>query len=141
MCTQLSCPLAICPQIRFDSCHRYELLSRDENSLSITDSVYITANKDKSLDVQSKCTTIIRFIGSSDSSTNLDAFDPVVLITGICEQILTTRCSNDDVSPYPFVFGRAATHFESLCRAMLLNSGSNWTKLRHTRMYAHCWAI
>jgi len=82
---------------------RFELLSHDKNSHSIADSIYITTKKDKSLDVQSNCTTIIRFIGSSDSSTNLDAFDPVVLISGICEQIVTTRCSDEDVgSPIPF---------------------------------------
>ena len=82
---------------------RFELLSHDKNSHSITDSIYIATKKDKSLDVQSNCTTIIRFIGSSDSSTNLDAFDQVVLITGICEQIVTTRCSDEDVgSPIPF---------------------------------------
>jgi hypothetical protein len=85
-------------RVYFDLSCRYELLSRDEQSLSITDSVYITSKKDKSIDVQSKHTTIIRFIGSSDSSTNLDAFDPVILVTGICEQILSTRCSSDDVS-------------------------------------------
>jgi hypothetical protein len=54
--------------------------------------------RDKTLEVKSDATTIIRFIGSSDSSTNVDAFDPVVLISGICEQIVTTRCCFDDVS-------------------------------------------
>jgi hypothetical protein len=42
--------------------------------------------------------TIIRFIGSSDSSTNLDAFDPIVLLTGICEQILSMRYCGKVVS-------------------------------------------
>lgn len=96
----------------FDIFRRFELLSHDKNSHSITDSIYIATKKDKSLDVQSNSTTIIRFIGSSDSSTNLDAFDPVVLITGICEQIITTRCSDEDVGcPIPFFLRCAIIHF------------------------------
>ena len=77
---------------------RYELLSRDKHSISITDHVRIGMKRDKTLEVKSDATTIIRFIGSSDSSTNVDAFDPVVLISGICEQIVTTRGCFDDVS-------------------------------------------
>jgi hypothetical protein len=78
-----------CHVVDLDILRRYELLSCDEDSLSIND---------KKISVRSNSTTIIRFIGNSDSSTNLDAFDPMVLITGICEQILTTRCPDDDVS-------------------------------------------
>ena len=87
-----------CHVVDLDISHRYELLSCDEDSLSIND---------KKISVGSRSTTIIRFIGNSDSSTNLDAFDPMVLITGICEQILTTRCSDDDVS-------RRSCHFTPL---------------------------
>lgn len=96
---------------------RYELLSRDAESDSIGNSVAVaTKMVDKSarLVVESKATTIIRFIGNSDSSTNLDAFDPVVLITGICEQILTTRCAIDEAScqsSFAVVHARAARHF------------------------------
>jgi hypothetical protein len=38
--------------------------------------------------VGSKAATIIRFIGNRNNSTNVDAFDPVVLIARICEQKL-----------------------------------------------------
>ena len=82
-------------------CGRYELLSRDAESDSILESVTVATkvvDKTARLVVESKATTIIRFIGNSDSSTNVDAFDPVVLIAGICEQILMTRCAVDDVS-------------------------------------------
>jgi hypothetical protein len=127
-----------CHVVDLDISHRYELLSCDEDLLSIND---------KKISVKSNSTTIIRFIGNSDSSTNLDAFDPMVLITGICEQILTTRCPDDDVScrsghstllrslSIIFVFIR---HFLFFCRGMQNISGRDLTKPTHTQTCARC---